>query len=744
MQCFKQGVTKNRELIMGNIKHFKPKAHILRLLGEELIKSPIMAIYELVKNSYDADSSYVNVTFSNIQNLESATVRIEDNGTGLTSEVIENVWLEPGTDHRKPIGEDGNRIINRSPIFNRVPMGEKGVGRFAVHKLGNVIKIITRPANIIVNESGEITKEVLDYEITLIIDWKVFSQSKYLEDIPITWQTNTNKSKFHFEEDSGTLIEVTSLKEPWTRRMARSLKRNVVSMVSPKSDLNSFKITLDFGNNWLEGFLDATEVLKIAPYHYTAILDENYNLEVDYEFKLNLNPEIGENIIKGSKENIRGLLRPEIRERMLQDLVDTDEINETLNKLENAKNPFGNIMVEIHSYDMDPDSFKDYTYDSKTVKSVLKENSGIKVFKDDMRVFNYGEPGNDWLNIDIERVQNKKWFSNNQVIGTVYLDSISSTKLIEKTNREGFVEDSYFSIFYDCIRLIIKDFKVRRQKDREKWLAFNHKQTPKKNYLDQTLLFNDLIDSTDFSDEEKKQKLKKEAENLQKDFEEKKDTLLIPAGVGMTASVALHEIEKLVPRIKEVINSSPFLPALGNEKVDELDDYVQGILSVLRKGGNKPIDLKESIEKAVSNYSYKLKTRKITAVTDFDNSIETIKCDKRYFITMIMNIIDNSIYWLDTIYKQDKGIYIKTFFENEYPVVAIVDNGPGFKDAITDLVRPFFSRKDDGIGIGLYLIDTIMMKYGKFEILEDSELEDIEVPEKFRGAAIKLTFNKNQ
>ena len=68
---------------MENVKHFKPKAHILRLLGEELIKSPIMAIYELVKNSYDADSSYVNVAFSDIQDLEIATVKIEDNGTGL-------------------------------------------------------------------------------------------------------------------------------------------------------------------------------------------------------------------------------------------------------------------------------------------------------------------------------------------------------------------------------------------------------------------------------------------------------------------------------------------------------------------------------------------------------------------------------------------------------------------------------------------------------------------------------------
>lgn len=361
-----------------------------------------------------------------------------------------------------------------------------------------------------------------------------------------------------------------------------------------------------------------------------------------------------------------------------------------------------------------------------------------------MRVFNYGEPGNDWLELDIKRVQSKKWFSNNQNIGFIYLDSENSTSLIEKTNREGFIDNDAFKIFHKCVLEVVNDFRIERNIDRNKWLDHIKPAPKSKNFEDQTSLFNKLIDSTDFSDEEKKTRLKKEAENLQKDFEEKKDTLLIPAGVGMTASVALHEIEKLVPRMKEIVNMNPFNSALGNEKVDELDDYVQGILSVLRKGGNKPINLNESIKKAISNYSYKLKSRKIEIVTDFDNSINSIKCDKRYFITMIMNIIDNSIYWLDTIYKKEKSIYIKTSIENNFAVVNIVDNGPGFKDSITDLVRPFFSRKDDGIGIGLYLIDTIMMKYGKFEIMEKSELDEIEIPAKYNGAAIKLTFNKNQ
>jgi signal transduction histidine kinase len=208
--------------------------------------------------------------------------------------------------------------------------------------------------------------------------------------------------------------------------------------------------------------------------------------------------------------------------------------------------------------------------------------------------------------------------------------------------------------------------------------------------------------------------------------------------------VALHEIDKLVPRLKEVVNSNPFKIDIANDRVNELDDYMKGILSILRKGGNKPIKLKESINKAISNYSSKLNRRNISIELDYNDAIDTIKCDMRYFITMLMNIIDNSIYWLDTIYKENKGIYIRTMMDDKNYSVILIDNGPGIKDEITDIVRPFFSRKEDGIGIGLYLIDTIMMKYGKLEIIDsEEELNNLEIPEKYRGAAVKLIFRRN-
>jgi hypothetical protein len=729
---------------MQNTKHFKPKAHILKLLGKELIKSPIMAIYELVKNSYDADATYSKVSFTDLDNIEKTTILIEDDGTGLTSDIIENVWLEPGTDNRKPFDEEGNRKIQKSPLFDRVPMGEKGVGRFAVHKLGDKIKLITRPA-LIKEVNNEKVKELLNYEIELVIDWNSFSQSKYLEDIPITWETKTNISDFKFKSDSGTLIEISGIQEPWTRRMARSLKRNTISMLSPKNNESKFRIELVFGNNWLDGFPNSKQILKIAPYKFTALLDENYNLTFDYDFALALNESFGKRKIKNRTENIKGELIPILRKELEGELLSDEEIDIQIEQLRQRINPFGNLMLEIYSFDMDSKTLKSYTHDSKALKNILKTHYGIKVFKDEMRVYDYGEPGNDWLELDIRRVQSKQWFSNNQNIGYIYLDSENSLKLVEKTNREGFINDEIYRIFYQCIIAILNRFRIERLKDRNKWLSHikGADSFSSQNYV---YNFKKLIDSTDFSEEEQKSKLKDEAEKLEKDFEEKKQTLLIPAGVGMTASVALHEIEKLVPRMREVINSKPFKQKTANEQVEELNEYLSGILSVLRKGGNKPINLKESIEKAVSNYHSKLDRRKIKVEYVFNPDVEIIKCDKRYFITMIMNVIDNSIYWLETTNKKNKGIYIKTMKNEDDSIsIIIVDNGPGFKDSITDVVQPFFSRKADGIGIGLYLIDTIMIKYGKFEIIEtEEELMNLEIPLTYRGAAIKLIFSKNQ
>ncbi|WP_166962469.1 sensor histidine kinase [Yeosuana marina] len=732
-------------------KHFNPKAHILTLLGEELIKNPVMAIYELVKNSYDADSKKVDVYFRDVENVENASIIIEDDGIGMTSEIVEDVWLEPGSDFRKPVDLNGERQIIKSPIYKRIPMGEKGVGRFAVHKLGTKILLISRPLILKYNddETELISKELADYEIELYINWKDFNQSKHLSDIPVKWKLRKNIEEFRFKRESGTYIHLSGLKESWTKGMARSLKGQTLSMLSPKIEEKSFKINLNFDNQWLIDFPTATKILDEAPYKVTAHIDTNFNLTFEYSFALKNKPDLGTREIKGNSKydkNIKGLIKPDIREELERKEYSKEKIDFLLNEYDSSEKvlPFGDLFFEFYSYDLDSISLKDYSDSPDIIKKILKENSGVKVYKGDMRVFDYGEKGDDWLGFDLKRINNKEWFSNNQIIGYIYLDPQNSSALVEKTNREGFVENEAFSMFRLVIDYVLNEIKNERLKDRTKWLNAN-KKSSKNLFENKVSKFKSILDNTDLNNEEKKKQLLEEAENIEKKYEEDKKILLIPAGVGMTASVALHEIEKLVPRMEETVKTNPLKLDVITNQVDELKQYTEGIISVLRKGGDKEINLHDATNRAFNNYKTKFLDRKINYKIDIEKNIKSIVCDKRFYITMLMNILDNSIYWLDTIYKEDKMIYFKALKIESGTAIIIADNGPGFKDDISELIQPFFSRKSDGIGIGLYLVDTIMLKYGKFDIIIDnSELESYNVPKEYDGAAVKLIFSKNQ
>jgi len=732
---------------------FKPRAHILILLGEELIKSPVMAIYELIKNSYDADATVVDVSFLNVHIPTSTSIMLKDNGIGITEEILKNVWFEPGTDFRKPINEDGLRVINRTKIYERIPMGEKGVGRFAVHKLGNKIKVVTRPCKVITDEKGKfIRTQLLNYELVVDIDWRKFTQSKYLEDVSIRWSKKVDEDTFHFKDMSGTFIQIDELKEEWTRGMARQLMRNTISMLSPKNDKSRFQIKLNFGNNWLADFPDTSQILEKAPYKLSALVDKDYNLTFEYTFQPQQAQGVGNRHISSKsineidkfkyERNIKEELRPFYRGLLERKQYDKEIIQSILNNFDFETIPFGSLMLELFSFDLDSSSLRDTTNSPSLIKEMLREHAGIKVFKGDLRVFDYGDPGNDWLGLDLKRIQNKEWFSNNQNIGYVYLDAAESNTLIEKTNREGFVQSETFDHFLVLLEFLLTEFKAERQSDRRRWLLYN-KKALHNSLSSQISEFKQLIFDEEIPYSEKQQKLLFQAEKIEERYEEDKNTLLLPASVGMTASFAIHEIEKLVPRMQESVMEDPLNRNKIENQVRELKDYSDGILSILRKGGNKLISVKDAVEQAISNYSSRLKYRKITVRLIIEDETISIYCDRRLFITMVMNLIDNSIYWLDAVFRDEKQILITAKKIDNTVSLIIADNGPGFKDPVDDLVRPFFSRKEGGIGIGLYMIDTVMSQFGKLNIIFHREnTNGFEIPEEFSGAVVELKFSR--
>lgn len=125
------------------IAKFKPRARLLLQLGDQLIKNESIALLELAKNAYDADASVVSIIMRQPDSLEDCYIEIEDDGFGMNADIVENVWLEPGSSFKQEQYEE--RKI--TPKFHRLPIGEKGIGRFGAHKLGNVIEMTTKRAD---------------------------------------------------------------------------------------------------------------------------------------------------------------------------------------------------------------------------------------------------------------------------------------------------------------------------------------------------------------------------------------------------------------------------------------------------------------------------------------------------------------------------------------------------------------------------------------------------------------------
>ena len=119
---------------------FKPKARIMLQLGDQLIKNESIALLELIKNCYDADAKVANVIMNSIDNPDTGYIIIEDDGSGMNFKTVKDIWMEPGSDHKEKIFLNKERSLK----FNRLPLGEKGIGRFGAHKLGYEIELITK------------------------------------------------------------------------------------------------------------------------------------------------------------------------------------------------------------------------------------------------------------------------------------------------------------------------------------------------------------------------------------------------------------------------------------------------------------------------------------------------------------------------------------------------------------------------------------------------------------------------
>lgn len=602
---------------------FKPRARMILLLGDQLIRDAGLAVFELVKNAYDADASRCTVSMIDIESQSDGRIIVEDNGSGMSREIIEKIWLEPGTDFRF----EQRKAKQRSPKYERLPLGEKGVGRFAAHKLGRCIKVISKAAHA--------------SEVVVEIDWHDFESGRYLSEIPIS--IKTRKPEHFTDRSTGTRIEVTGLREAWTRGKVRDLYCAVSSICSPFDEPAKFKakLVLKPASDWLDGLMDIASVLEGAL--FKAQIDIQGN-KVKYKYQFTPLP--------GMKSKLTGRSVPE-QESRLMDI--TEKRRGTQLSLDAYK--IGEISVDLYIFDRDPKVLQLATSDKAGLKKFLDQNGGIRIYRDGVRVFDFGEPGNDWLDLGGRRVNIPTVrVSNNQVIGAVSLRAGPSDDLVEKTNREGFIENDAYEAFRKAILFAITQVEAERSKDKDRLRLAYSPGAQREPVTDDVAELREELEKRQLT-----AALGQYVDRIESQFIDVRDRLMTAAGAGLTLTTVIHEVEKIIKELVRATKEGAPRDRLTN-LLNHLEQMVNGLAFLARGSARTKEKASTLIHQALFNTEYRLKAHNINVTFGLDQGDKDfeVKCSRRLLVSSLMNLIDNSIYWVENKAPERKQLYIGT------------------------------------------------------------------------------------
>lgn len=483
---------------------FTVSARTAQLIGQQNFSTADGAVIELVKNCYDADAKNAIIFFDNNEDdNQQHSLYIIDNGAGMTERVIREHWMMIGTDNK----EDQYQTIS-----GRVKTGAKGIGRFALDRLGEVAEVYTLPDG---EKNGNYWKvnwnsfkqkgiSISDVKATLetILDFNYQQKIVDLANNFLSFKTYLAEKNIDFR--NGTIIKISVLRELWSEDEISRLFENLEILIPPREQ-PTFSIALfakyslsEFGE--LSGmYFDDYDYKLTATYSgdvgkSLAILIERNELDLKRIEKDYMDVFSMANM-KSPYYDYQSFKDESIKyDITLNELVkglDAGVVDELLNKigkfgftfyfLKNTKSDDGT--------DSDAQKYPYKNFNSANRRSWLKKFGGIRIFRDDFRVRPYGEYGQDWLKLGERQAQSPQGAGQrigayrirpNQISGTISISRISNISFQDKSGREGIQENDVFELFKAVILGIIGLF----ERDRNV-IMFSFSELNKKNYAEE-------------------------------------------------------------------------------------------------------------------------------------------------------------------------------------------------------------------------------------------------------------------
>ena len=752
---------------------FKISSFLKDLIGRELITDEFVAVFELVKNSFDAHAKKVKVIFEDQYDTTNARIIIWDNGRGMDKSDLQNKWLFVAHSDKRDGTEDKDY---RDKIqHKRTFAGAKGVGRFSCDRLGrclNLISIKDAPNSLIEN---------------LKIDWTSFEQDSNKEFIDIKVEHETLSSTNYEDFHQGTILEISGLRDIWDRDRIKKLKVSLEKLINPiqGNDVDDFAIEIIAADELLQDNKEKDDRDKVNGV-VRNIVFERLGLKTTQ--------------ITVSITNHGGTITTTLTDRGTEIYTLTE------------RNPYDKL------YDIDIALFVLNRAGKINFKKIMGVDSvkygSVFIYKNGFRIYPFGEEGDDTLKIDRRKQQGfYRFLGTRDLLGRIEINGERSD-LRETTSRDGgFVKNESWNqlveFFYDKALRRLETYTVgiikwgdekfdketgeiiqselKPEDVKDKILDIISNLTKAKDVIDvrynqdflqiyeskQEKSATQLVKNlTRMAEETNNPQFVKQAKAVEKQVSEMRQSIGELERDNATKTEENKSIKKAVSQlqtenlflISDVTNDTKEFKSLQHHIThtsDLIAEYISIAIEALNKGDNKRV--KESLQyieienqkiltlsNFVSKAKFDTKTTKInddiiSFVCEYINNLYVIthkklnvKVEKVSFkfvtrfvpiemIILIDNLLNNSEK------AKAQNVSIKWVLEENTLAMHFVDDGQGIKQEILPHVFEYRFSTTNGGGLGLYYVKEIVNKM-KGAIQVDNS--------KARGVEFIITFKK--
>ncbi len=571
--------------------HFEVHPSVVYQLGESLISDAVQALIELVKNCYDADASYAKVTIDTqgvidvdgaIYPSSGGRIIVEDDGHGMDLADVESGWLTISNRKKRELKQAKGTTPGK-----RTPLGDKGLGRLGVQRLGDNLEIFT--------------KSKADTGYHFGFSWLDFATASKLENVDI------HLVAIKYPRLHGTKVIVSGLREPDFWRGQSPLKRleqELSRMISPYREIRDFTVAVEVDGKALELLEISDRIRDIAPVRYSMAFNGTQlviqgRARLDFfrpssskeaeQFALIAESDDGQaffDFLQTQKlAKTIGLARSSSKQwfvefRYQKSLSDLDKVQRAQFKDgENVANP-GPFTGEVDSFDLGASAFKNQAVFDRIseYRSRIKNLSGIRVYRDGFAI----RVGHDWLKLGAQWTSASSYYGlkPDNTLGYIALSARDNMELEETTDREGFKDSPYYRNFY----ALLEEFKAFTTTAHDffgrSWTEFRKMRNEVLAHVDSRKTVEDIS-----------QAIKKglaEAPEHQKSLDMFKTRFTASASASKTVVSRLRSAKEITPDLREkmTVALSDLEPLLveAKEVIGRLSAYLEEIGSLRGMG----------------------------------------------------------------------------------------------------------------------------------------------------------------